>query len=58
VQQFVISRTFGHWPFGLSLLAALLGTLAIASLSWHAVEKPALRYKPAQAGGCPLKNSM
>jgi len=51
VQQFVISRTFGHWPFGLSLLAALLGTLAIAALSWHAVEKPALRYKPVRPGG-------
>jgi len=58
VQQFVISRTFGHWPFGLSLLAALLGTLAIACLSWHAVEKPALRCKPARPGGFLQENSL
>jgi hypothetical protein len=47
VQQWVIQMTLPHGASLLSaLLLSLLGTTALAGLSWHLIERPALRLKP------------
>ncbi len=39
-----------HWAFGTYLGISLLLTMGLAYLSWHWVEKPALRFKPSARG--------
>ncbi|MBW6499612.1 MAG: acyltransferase [Bacteroidales bacterium] len=47
VQQLWVHLGQGRgWGFGQYLLLSVLTTLALAGLSWHWVEKPALRFKP------------
>lgn len=51
VQQLVASRgKAAHWAFGTCLGMSLLLTMGLAYLSWHWVEKPALRFKPSARG--------
>jgi len=46
VQQFVISQTFHDWSFCFSMVASFFATGIFAVLSWHLIEKQALRLKP------------
>jgi peptidoglycan/LPS O-acetylase OafA/YrhL len=48
VQQWVVhwGRT-EHWAFGTYLFISVVLTMVFAYASWHWVEKPALRFKPA-----------
>jgi peptidoglycan/LPS O-acetylase OafA/YrhL len=51
VQQLVVYWSkFGPWPFSVCLGTSLFLTLGLAYLSWHWVEKPALRFKPTAKG--------
>ena len=50
VQQTVIQRAWPELGFATTLCLALLVTLALAYLSWHALEKHALGLKPYKAG--------
>lgn len=51
VQQLVVYWSkLGQWPFSVCLGASLFLTLGLAYLSWHWVEKPALRIKPTAKG--------
>lgn len=45
VQQTIVHATGNAWSLWAQLLAALPVTLGLAWLSWHGVERPALRYK-------------
>ena len=47
VQQSLLALGIGAWGVGAGLGVSLAVTLACAWISWHAVERPALRYKPA-----------
>ncbi len=51
VQQLVVHwcKTV-QWAFGTELGISLLLTIGLAYLSWHWVEKPALRFKPSARG--------
>ncbi|SAK64640.1 acyltransferase 3 [Caballeronia catudaia] len=58
VQQTLIWATSAKWPVGSYLAVAAALTLALAFVSWHCVEKPAMRLKPrrpAQAPASPLR---
>ena len=50
IYAFPVQQTLAHlvpqWSFGAHLAAATACTLALATLSWHGVEKLALRFKP------------
>jgi peptidoglycan/LPS O-acetylase OafA/YrhL len=47
VQQMVAAGGKGHdWPFAVHLTLSLILTTILAWLSWHLLEKKALRYKP------------
>lgn len=46
VQQTLI-HWFPQWHWGLHLLVATILTMVLAWLSWHGIEKLALRFKPA-----------
>ncbi|MGW1464154.1 acyltransferase family protein [Streptomyces sp. NPDC002308] len=45
VQQALTSLDFARWGFWPYLAMSLTGSLAAAALSWHLVEKPAMRLK-------------
>lgn len=48
VQQLVVAGGRGHdWPFAVHLALSLVLTTSLAWLSWHLLEKKALRYKPS-----------
>lgn len=46
VQQSLVSLGAQQWGFTPALTATLAASLALALLSWHWVEKPALNFKP------------
>jgi peptidoglycan/LPS O-acetylase OafA/YrhL len=48
VQQIVLATNGGHAPAWVGGLIALPVTCVLAWLSWHWVERPALRFKPGQ----------
>ncbi|WP_157695791.1 acyltransferase family protein [Caballeronia hypogeia] len=59
VQQTLVCLCGNHWSYGMQLAASTLITFALAFLSWHLIEGPALRLKlrvdqPAQEA-MPLK---
>lgn len=48
----MLFRTWGHkLPFPAFIGLACLGTLLLAMLSWHLVEKPFLKFKKSSTGG-------
>jgi peptidoglycan/LPS O-acetylase OafA/YrhL len=49
MQQFVIVAMGKMAPFPTVLACSLASTVACAWLSWHLVERPALRLKPAKS---------
>ena len=49
VQQTIIALTSNTLPFALGLAASALTTFAFAFLSWHCVEKQALKLKPSRS---------
>ena len=49
VQQSLLSLGMATWGLAAGFAAALVVSLACAWVSWHAVERPALRYKPRTA---------
>lgn len=46
IQQIVIWSFANQLSFGFAFALSVIGALALAVLSWHWVEKPALRWKP------------
>jgi peptidoglycan/LPS O-acetylase OafA/YrhL len=53
VQQTLIWATSGNWSVAGYLPVAAALSLALAALSWHLVEKPALRLKPRRPASKP-----
>ena len=53
IQQSVVALTRNAWPFALELAVATSLTLAIAWMSWHLVEAPALKLKPRSSRSDP-----
>lgn len=50
VQQLVVAAGRRYeWSFALHLIVSLVFTTLLAWISWHAIEKRALRYKPSSA---------
>ncbi|MBJ7291656.1 acyltransferase [Williamsia sp.] len=45
VQQLVVLATLDQYGIGVMIAASVIGTVPIATLSWFAIEKPALRFK-------------
>ncbi|MFD6426172.1 acyltransferase family protein [Streptomyces sp. NPDC060198] len=45
IQQALTALDFARWGFWPYLVLSLAGTLVVAALSWHLVEKPAMRLK-------------
>ena len=48
VQQTIVALTSNALPFAVGLAASALATLALAFLSWHVVERQALKLKPSR----------
>jgi peptidoglycan/LPS O-acetylase OafA/YrhL len=48
IQQ-TVAKFWPTMPLALYLITTLSATIALAALSWHWIEKPALRLKPARA---------
>lgn len=48
IQQTIIALTANTMPFVAGLAASALSTLAFGFLSWHCVEKQALKLKPSR----------
>ncbi len=46
IQQLVVHFTYPHWSYEASVALAMLLTTIAAYLSWHGVEKLAMRFKP------------
>lgn len=46
VQQLLVAWGAQQWGLGPALAATLVGSFALAALSWHWVEQPALAFKP------------
>ncbi|WP_233589847.1 acyltransferase [Acidovorax sp. FJL06] len=46
VQQIIIWGAANQLSFGVAFVLSIIGALFCAALSWHFVEKPALRWKP------------
>lgn len=47
LQQLVVYWFWPSWSYFATLVASVIATLVFAAISWHFVEKPAMRLKPA-----------
>lgn len=46
IQQSVLALNQNKWPFATNLVISIVATILIGMLSWHLIEKPALKFKP------------